>query len=81
MSWSDHAFDERSVERGIELDDALEVFRLGDIDGKIVPGKKPGEWKCLVVGKLRWTPREAGVATVVVRRDRLIIVTVEWMDP
>jgi hypothetical protein len=53
----------------------------GDIDGNVVPGRKSGEWKCLVVGKLDWTPREAGVATVVVRKDRLIIVTVEWMDP
>ena len=46
-----------------------------------MPGSKSGEWKCLVVGKLDWTPHEAGVAAVVVRNDRLIIVTVEWMDP
>ena len=81
ISWSDHAFDERSHERGIELHDVIEVLRLGDIEGEIVPGKKAGEWRCLVVGKLRWTSREAGIATVVVRKDRLIVVTVEWMDP
>jgi hypothetical protein len=31
----------------------------------------------LVVGPLEWSSREAVVVTVVVRRDRLIVVTVE----
>jgi hypothetical protein len=81
ISWSDHAFDERSPERGIEIADVLEVFRLGDIEGDITPGKSRGEWKCCVVGKLQWTSREAGVVTVVARKTKLIVVTVEWMDP
>lgn len=67
--------------RGIELDDVMAVLRLGDIEGPINAGKGPDEWRCLVRGRLDWTAREAGVATVVVRRDRLIIITVEWMDP
>lgn len=79
-AWSDHAFDERRGERSIDIADVLTVFRLGDIEGPILPGRKPGEWRCLVRGPLPWTPREAGVVTVVVRGARLIVVTVEWMD-
>ena len=68
-------------ERGIRPKDVGQILMRGDIDGNVVPGRNSGEWKCLVVGELHWTRREAGVATVVVRKDRLIIVTVEWMDP
>ena len=81
LTYTAHAAEERMQERGIGFDDVLEVLGRGDISGNIMPGKKPGEWKCLVVAPLEWTPREAGVATVVVRKDRLIIITVEWMDP
>lgn len=80
ISWSEHAFDERRGERSIEIVDVLSVFRLGDIEGPIHPGRKSDEWRCLVRGPLPWTPREVGVVTVVVRRARLIVVTVEWMD-
>lgn len=80
LSFSTHAFDERMGERGIEQGDVLNILRLGDIEGKVVPGKRKGEWKCLVRGRLMWASRDAGVATVVVRKDRLIIVTTEWMD-
>jgi hypothetical protein len=80
VAWSDHAFDERSTERSIRPLDALNVLRFGDIEGKIVAGKKPGEWRCLVRRPVGWSPREVGVATVVMRKDRLLIVTVEWMD-
>jgi hypothetical protein len=75
-----HAADERMNERGISLDDVLQILRLGDIEGTIEPGKRADEWKCLVRGRLAWSGRDAGVATVVVRQDRLIIVTTEWMD-
>ena len=80
MRFTTHALEDRMGLRGIELDDVLQILKHGDIDGRIVPGKRPGEWKCLVVGKLAWTPREAGVATIVVRQDHLIIITTEWMD-
>jgi len=81
VSFTGHALNERMGERGIRPKDVRQILMRGDIDGDVVPGRKSGEWKCLVVGKLDWTPREAGVATVVVRKDRLLIVTVEWMDP
>ena len=81
ISFTEHALEDRMPGRGIDLDDVLAIFRLGDIEGRIDPGRQPGEWRCLVVGRLPWTSREAGVATVVVRHDRLIVVTTEWMDP
>ncbi len=79
-AFSVHALDERMGERSIEISDVLEILRLGDIEGAITPGKNPCEWKCLVRGRPKWASRDAGVATVVVRADRLIIVTTEWMD-
>jgi hypothetical protein len=72
---------ERMEERDIDADDVLHIFALGDISGTIESGKRPEEWQCLVVGNLPWTSREAGVVTVVVRNERLIIVTTEWIDP
>lgn len=68
-------------ERDIGIADVLEVFRLGDIEGAITAGDNPGEWKCLVVGNVKWTPREIGAVTVVAQRARLVIITIEWMDP
>lgn len=80
LAFSAHAFDERMGARDIEYGDVTNVLRLGDIEGAIVPGKRDGEWRCLVRGRLEWAGRDAGIATVVVRKDRLIIVTTEWMD-
>jgi hypothetical protein len=81
LGFTAHALEERMDERGIGMNDVLQVLTRGDIVGDIMTGKRADERKCLVVGRLGWTSREAGVATVVVRKDRLIIVTVEWMDP
>lgn len=77
VAFSRHVLDER----GFDVSDVIELLRKGDIDGPVRAGRNPGEWRCLVVGRLAWSPREAGVATVVVREERLIIATVEWMDP
>jgi hypothetical protein len=81
IAFSDHAFDDRMGPRQIDADDVLKVLAIGDIEGDIVPGKNAGEWRCCVVGPLPWTTREAGVVTVVIRETKLLIVTVEWMDP
>lgn len=80
-SFSAHAINERMLERGFDAEDVLRIMAYGNIDGPIVRGKREGEWRCRVVGKLPWTSREAGVVTVVVREKRLIFVTVKWMDP
>jgi len=81
VAFSSHVLDERLDERGFDIGDIFEILRVGDIDGAIKPGKNRDEWRCLVVGNLKWSPREVGVATVVVRQDRLIVATVEWIDP
>ena len=80
-SHSAHVFDERMIERGFDFDDIAKIIELGDIDGEIVPGRREGEWRCRVIGKLNWHPREAGVVTVVIREKKLLFVTVKWMDP
>jgi hypothetical protein len=79
--FSAHAFDERMIERGFDLEDVLKIIEQGDIVGRIVPGKRDREWRCRVVGKLPWTSREAGVVTVVIQQQRLLFVTVKWMAP
>lgn len=80
VSFADHA-DEREEYREIDDDDVLKVIELGDIEGEIVQGKRPGEWRCCVVGRPHWAERDVGVVTVVIRMREVLIVTVEWMDP
>jgi len=79
-SWGAHVF-ERRGERGIDISDALDVLRLGEIVGAIVPGINPGEWKCKVTAKLvDKSSREIGVALVVIRDSEIFLMTVEWED-
>jgi hypothetical protein len=80
VSFSYHAFHERSEERGIDMPDALTVLKQGMIRGDVVPGNGPGEWKCKVVDKLDDSSRWIGVVTVVIHDVRLLVVTVEWED-
>ena len=68
-------------ERGFDVDDVEYILTRGMIEGEIRPGKRAGDWECLVVSKLELGGRDAGVITIVVRGDKLIIKTVEWMDP
>jgi hypothetical protein len=66
-------------ERGITTLDALRVLRGGDIEGEIVAGANPGEWKCKVIAKIRGS-REIGVITITMRTGHLFVKTVEWED-
>lgn len=77
---TEHVLNERMPERDISLADLYYVLEFGEIVGDVSEGDEPGEWKCLVVGKLDWTNRECGAVTVVSNGTELIIVTVEWMD-
>jgi len=79
VGYSLRAF-ERSDERDIDLLDALAVLRQGEIEGEIVAGNSPGEWKCKVTDTALGSSRSIGVVVVVVREPRLFIVTVEWED-
>lgn len=40
--WGSHTFD-RTNERDIDINDALDVLRLGEIDGPIEAGKNAGD--------------------------------------
>lgn len=74
-----HVF-QRRHERSIDINDALDVLRLGEIDGPIMPGINAGEWKCKVTAKLEGADRELGVAVVVIKDSELFLLTVEWED-
>jgi hypothetical protein len=80
VSFSAHAFAERSPQRSIDINEALRVLKLGDIEGPVEPGVNAGEWKCKVVARAERSSRRIGVVTVVIRNARLLIVTVEWED-
>jgi hypothetical protein len=77
--WNKHVR-ERFGQRDIDIHDAAEVLRLGEIEGTIEPGINPGEWKCKVTAKPDKSSRRLGVAVVVLPNDRLFLVTVEWED-
>ena len=70
---------ERMEERGITRLDAIRVLQRATIEGDIEPGRKPGEWKCKCVARLKGS-REIGVVTVVIEERKLFVKTVEWED-
>ncbi len=78
-SYGPHVFDRRD-ERGIDINDAIEVLTLGEIEGPIEAGINPGEWKCKMVAKVDKSSRRMGVAVVVIRDEELFLKTVEWED-
>jgi len=80
VSFSDHAFDDRSGPRSIDFTDALEILKHGFIKGEITAGIQAGEWKCKVVDKLDKSSRWIGVPDVVIRDKHVLITTVEWED-
>ena len=80
ISWGTHSLKERSPERGIDINDARRVLKIGEIMGPIEPGLNAGEWKCKVVAKAEDRPRRIGVAVIVIQDRRLFIKTVEWED-
>lgn len=75
-----HAEEERSGLRSIGIDEARRVLMIGEIEGPIEPGVGPGEWRCKVVARAEGSSRRIGVATVVIRTERLLLPTVEWED-
>jgi hypothetical protein len=78
-SWGTHVRD-RFGQRDIDINDAVGVLRLGEIEGPIEPGVNPGEWKCKVTARADKSSRRLGVAVVVVRDNHLFLMTVEWED-
>lgn len=70
---------ERMLERGIFDVDVFRALRAGRVSGPVKPARNPDEWKCKIVNKIKGS-REVGVVTIVVKAERLIILTVEWED-
>lgn len=70
---------ERMDLRSITRIDVVRVLKRGHIDGEIVAGNEPGEWKCKVVANVRGS-RDIGVVTLVIGGDKLLVKTVEWED-
>lgn len=81
ITYTRHAEQERMPERGFDFTDVETILRVGEISGGITPGESGGEWQCLVIGKPELNARDAGVAIVVDRARRIIVKTVEWIDP
>ena len=65
--------------RSISRVDVIRVLTRGHIDGVIIPGNNPGEWKCKVVANVKGS-REIGVVTLVIGQERVLVKTVEWED-
>ncbi len=77
----DHAQD-RFDERELDMGDAINVIKTGNIRGGITPGDNDLEWTCKIVCRPRYQDnrREAGVVVIVVSAAGLLIKTVEWED-
>jgi hypothetical protein len=69
---------ERMVEREIFADEIYRVLRTGFVDSEPELTEE-GEWKCKVTLKLQ-TGRVAGVVTIILHKNKLLIKTVEWED-
>jgi hypothetical protein len=78
LIFGEHA-QERMEERNISDAEVATVLRIGEISGRITPGKAEGEWRCKVVAKPRGS-RQMGVVTIVMLEQSLFISTVEWED-
>lgn len=74
-----HHARERMGLRSITRIDVIRVLTRGHINGEVVPGQNPGEWKCKVVANVKGS-REIGVATLVIGGDRILVKTAEWED-
>jgi len=78
--YTDHALDQMEA-REIFDGDVLTIYRSesSSIKGEVKKGKHNGEYHCKVVRRIRGN-REAGVVTVILPTDKLLVLTVEWED-
>lgn len=75
---SEHA-KERMEQRSITRIDVVRVLVRGHINGDIMPGNYPGEWKVKLVANIKGS-REVGVVTLLINNERLLVKTAEWED-
>ena len=78
LVWTDH-IKERMEERGIDSEAVLRVLRDGDVEEEPTETNTPGDWKVKMVRKMG-NGRVAGVVTVLVQNNRLVLKTAEWED-
>jgi len=78
--FTDHALAQMEA-REIFDGDVLTIYRSASssIKGDVKKGKGNGEYHCKVVRRIRGT-REAGVVTIILPSDKLLVLTVEWED-
>lgn len=68
---------ERMSQRGFTSRDVYRILQTGFVDDAPVEVGK-NDWKCKVVQKVG--SRHAGVVTIIVRDEELVVKTVEWED-
>jgi hypothetical protein len=75
-----HALEQMEA-REIFDGDVLSIYRseASSIKGEVKKGKGTGEYHCKVVRRIRGN-REAGVVTIILPADKLLVLTVEWED-
>ena len=78
LRWTRH-IRERMLERGIDTDAVLRVLRSGDIDQDPVAGDAKGEWIVKLTRKMTGG-RTVGIVTILLKENRLRLVTAEWED-
>jgi len=78
--FTDHALNQMEL-REIFDGDILTIYRseASSIKGEVNRGKNNGEYHCKVVRRIRGE-REAGIATIILPNDKLLVLTVEWED-
>jgi hypothetical protein len=69
---------ERMAEREISVRELYEILRSGQIEESPTE-TEGGEWKCKVTLKLTGR-RVAGAVVALPRKDKIIVITVEWED-
>lgn len=70
--------EDRSETRDILLPDVFRILREGQVVDPPVKNEN-GDWEAVIRRRMRGT-RDAGVATIVLREDKLIVKTVMWID-
>lgn len=72
--------DEKIAGGALNVVEGLSVLKFGEIDGPIVAGESAGEWKCQLITSLELRSSYVAAETVVVRQERVIVLSAKWID-
>lgn len=70
---------ERCAERDIVVREVFDALRLGELDGPLEQGEKPGEWKGLMRHRLPGR-NEVVVVALLIRDESVLVKTVYWVS-